>query len=186
MGFSKVVTDVADAGGTRPFVVEANRNLTRLLQEAFNEIRSLTVACEYTIPAPSAGAVDFGKVNVHLQSAMIDEDIPYVASADRCDSTRNGWYYDADPATGGTPTRVVLCPPPARASRTTPAARWSSASAARPAWSTERRPPDLTPTLSRRRERANDLSGARPSSRPRPSVTSPRSAGERSARLRDG
>jgi hypothetical protein len=110
MGFSKVVTDVADAAGTRPFVLEANRDLTRLLQEAFNEIRSLTVACEYAIPRPERGVVDFGKVNVHLQSAMIDEDIPYVASADRCNPTRNGWYYDADPASGGTPTRVVLCP----------------------------------------------------------------------------
>jgi hypothetical protein len=22
---------------------------------------------------------------------------------------RGGWYYDADPATGGTPTRIIVC-----------------------------------------------------------------------------
>jgi hypothetical protein len=109
MGFSKLVTDVATAAGTRPFVVEANRDLTRALQESFNEIRTLTLPCEYAIPQPERGRIDYGKVNVHVLSAAIDEDIPYVASAAGCDPTRNGWYYDADPATGGTPSRVILC-----------------------------------------------------------------------------
>ena len=109
MGFSSVVTDLATAAGTTPFVVAANRDLTRLLVDAFNQIRTLAVPCEYTIPQPQQGTLDYGLVNVHLQSATKDEDIPYVASAGRCDAARGGWYYDADPATGGKPTRVVLC-----------------------------------------------------------------------------
>ena len=32
-----------------------------------------------------------------------------MGSADKCDPARGGWYYDVDPATGGTPTRVRLC-----------------------------------------------------------------------------
>ena len=109
IGSSGVVTDLATAGGTNPFVIAANRDLTRVLQEAFNQIRSLTVPCEYILPQPEQSVLDYGKVNVHLQSATRDEDIPYVARADRCDPARGGWYYDADPAFGGQPTRVVLC-----------------------------------------------------------------------------
>jgi hypothetical protein len=110
MGFSSVVTEVATAAGTGPFVIAANRDLTRLLQDAFNQIRRLALPCEYLIPLPANSVLDYGKVNVHLQSASKDEDLPYVTSADRCDAARGGWYYDTDPATGANPTRVVLCP----------------------------------------------------------------------------
>jgi hypothetical protein len=110
LGYSKVVTDVAAAGGTKPFVVVANGNLTRELQETFNQIRNLTVSCEYQIPLPANGTVDFGKVNVHVQAVAKDDDLPYVAIASRCDPAQGGWYYDDDPAVGGKPTRVLLCP----------------------------------------------------------------------------
>ncbi len=109
MGFSSIVTEVATAGGTAPFVVAANRDLTQVLQEAFNQIRRLAVPCEYLIPQPQQSVLDYGKVNVHVKSGTRDEDLPYVARASACDPTRGGWYYDVDPAFDK-PSRVVLCP----------------------------------------------------------------------------
>jgi hypothetical protein len=110
LGSTGVVTEVAAAAGTNAFVIAANRDLTRQLQVAFDQIRRLAVPCEYMIPQPQQNLLDYGKVNVHVRSGTRDEDIPYVASVGRCEAARGGWYYDVDPATGGKPTRVVLCP----------------------------------------------------------------------------
>ena len=61
------------------------------------------------------------------------EDLRYVASSDRCDPARGGWYYDVDPARVAPPA-CCCAPRPAPGSRTPPASRSSSASAARPGW----------------------------------------------------
>jgi hypothetical protein len=62
-------------------------------------------------------------VNVHWQGASANEDLLYVGSAARCDLARGGWYFDVDPATGGIPTRVVVCPASCNKFKTDPAAR---------------------------------------------------------------
>ena len=36
--------------------------------------------------------------------------ILYVGSAADCEPTTGGWYYDADPKNGGTPTKILVCP----------------------------------------------------------------------------
>jgi hypothetical protein len=108
-GAGTVAERLAMAGGTMAFVIDPMQDLTRRLQDAFNQIRSLTVACEFTIPQPRSGMLDYGRVNVHVSGTNRDQDIPYVGSAARCDPTRGGWYYDVDPATGGRPSRVVVC-----------------------------------------------------------------------------
>jgi hypothetical protein len=108
-GAVNIVTQLATAGGTTAFVITPGTDLTTRLQETFNQIRTLTVACEYAIPQPRAGTVDHDKVNVHVSGAMRDEDLLYVRNAAGCDPTRGGWYYDVDPAIGGTPSRVVVC-----------------------------------------------------------------------------
>jgi hypothetical protein len=108
-GARAVVDRLAMAGGTDPFVIMPADDLTRRLQEAFNQIRTLTIPCAYRIPTPRSGTVDFGKVNVHVTRMAAGEDLPYVQNAARCHPTRGGWHYDADPATGGTPTQVVMC-----------------------------------------------------------------------------
>jgi hypothetical protein len=108
-GAGSVVARLAMAGGTTEFVINPAGDLTARLQDAFNQIRTLAVPCTFTIPKPRAGTLDYGKVNVHVTATGRDEDLPYVASAARCHPTRGGWYYDADPATGGTPTRVQVC-----------------------------------------------------------------------------
>ncbi len=108
-GAGNVVARLATAGGTTEFVINPTDDLNRRLQDAFNQIRTLAVPCAFTIPQPRTGVLDYGKVNVHVTASARDEDLPYVRDAAGCDPTRGGWYYDADPATGGAPTRVQVC-----------------------------------------------------------------------------
>jgi hypothetical protein len=114
------LTDLADgartldrwaaAGGSgMPFVLTAGDDLTQKLIDALNQIRGAALPCEYTIPTPSSGMIDYNKVNVHVSSGAAGFDIGYVGSADKCDPVKGGWYYDVDPERGSTPTRVIMC-----------------------------------------------------------------------------
>lgn len=103
------VHQLAIAGGTGAFVLDSNADLPRRLAEALSTVRSVSVPCEFTIPPPRGTPLDFAKVNLRFKKTVGQEDIPYVQSAARCDPVRGGWYYDVDPATGATPTRVVVC-----------------------------------------------------------------------------
>jgi hypothetical protein len=100
---------MATAGGTgMPFVLMTGTDLKMRFLEAINQIRGTALACEFTIPRPTMGSIDFQKVNVRYTGTAGAEDLRYVESADRCDPMRGGWYYDVPPAMG-TPTRVRLC-----------------------------------------------------------------------------
>jgi hypothetical protein len=100
----------ATAGGSgMPFVLSANEDLGQKLLDALNEIRGAALACQFAVPANMPG-IDFGKVNVHVQSSAAMEDLVYVRTADRCDPAKGGWYYDVDPTMSTTaPTRVIIC-----------------------------------------------------------------------------
>ena len=117
------VDRLAAAGGTMPFVLDANADLPRRLGESLQQVRNVAVPCEFVIPPPRKDALDYGKVNVRFGKSAGQEDVPYVASADRCDPARGGWYYDVDPATGATPTRVVVCPSTCQAFKADPNAK---------------------------------------------------------------
>jgi hypothetical protein len=118
-----VLQQLATAGGTgQPFVLMTSNDLGQRFQEALNEIRGTALACEFTIPTGMA-AIDFGKVNVRWKGATSEEDLLYVGSADRCDPTRGGWYYDVDPASGRTPQRVLVCDASCRKFKSDAAAR---------------------------------------------------------------
>ncbi len=113
----------ATAGGTgSPFLLEAGDDLNQRLLEALKEIRGLALACDYAIPAPGGGAIDFGRVNVRTTVAGAAE-LLYVGSADRCQPDRGGWYYEPAPSATTRPTRLVLCPDSCARLRTDPAAR---------------------------------------------------------------
>jgi hypothetical protein len=103
-------SELAGASGTRdPFILTPTTALTQKLLEALSQIRN-GLACEYVIPEDAKAMIDFGKVNLTFTGATAtEESVPYVARPDRCDPTRGGWYYDADPAAGGAPTRVIAC-----------------------------------------------------------------------------
>jgi hypothetical protein len=105
-----LLEQVATAGGTgAPFVLTAADDLGQRFQDALDKIRGSALPCEFVIPPSNSGTIDFGKVNVRFKGAAAEEDIPYVASLDRCDPVRGGWYYDRAPAMAA-PTRVLVCP----------------------------------------------------------------------------
>jgi hypothetical protein len=112
LGIARPLLDgVAIAGGTnKPFVLNSDPILVQNFQDALEKIRQQTaVPCEFLIPRPNA-PIDFAKVNVQVQDAAgTGDNIPYVTSADRCDPTKGGWYYDVQPGMAA-PTRVLTCP----------------------------------------------------------------------------
>jgi hypothetical protein len=104
------VNRFAMAGGTgMGFVLDPTGDLTEKLLGTLNQIRGSALPCEFTIPPPKSGMLDFERVNVHFKGATSEENVPYVGSAGKCDPMRGGWYYDVDPAMAK-PTKVVACP----------------------------------------------------------------------------
>jgi hypothetical protein len=108
----KTLSDWSTAGGTgMPFILTAGDDLTQKLLAALDAIRGSALPCEYSIPTPASGNLDFKKVNVHVTASStgtMGVDIGHVDDPSKCDPVKGGWYYDVDPATG-TPTRVVMC-----------------------------------------------------------------------------
>jgi hypothetical protein len=106
--------EIAAKGGTQQaFLVDASQDVTQQFIDALNAIRGEKLACEYLVPAPPPGeTLDYGKVNVeHTPTgASMPSTIFYVSDAAGCDATTGGWYYDVDPAQGGAPTKILMCP----------------------------------------------------------------------------
>jgi hypothetical protein len=102
---------VAAAGGTgSAFIVDATADLGQRFRDALDKIRVAQLPCEFAVPQPSRGAIDFAKVNVRFTAGGApQETLPYVGSVDRCDPMRGGWYYDVPPEQA-TPGRVLICP----------------------------------------------------------------------------
>jgi hypothetical protein len=101
----------AQRGGTgTPFLLSTGDDLNQKLLTALQKIRGQVVACEYSIPAPSMGALDLGKVNVRTTSQGTTAELAYVTSADKCSADKGGWYYDHLPGSGMPPSRVIICP----------------------------------------------------------------------------
>lgn len=114
----------AVAGGTTsPFILATGDDLTQKLLEALKTIRGLSVACEYAIPRPATGDIDFDRVNVRATSQAGTEEPGYVGSMDRCAPDKGGWYYDPPPTPSTVPRRLVLCPATCARLRADPAAR---------------------------------------------------------------
>jgi hypothetical protein len=111
---------LATAGGTAPAViVEPNADLSARFLAALEQIREAALPCEFDIPAPQNGPLDFSRVNLRWQAASSMEELLYVERPDRCDDSRGGWYYDVPPAQGR-PTRVLVCPATCRRFRSEP------------------------------------------------------------------
>ncbi len=102
---------IAQAGGTsRAYVVNTAQNVTQELVGALNQIRAIALPCEYKIPAAMMGEIDFGKVNVHFTTGSGQSvTIGNVRDRSSCNATLGGWYYDANPASGGKPTTIIAC-----------------------------------------------------------------------------
>jgi hypothetical protein len=104
---------VATAGGTgHAYIIDTTQDTTNRFIEAMNAIRSRALLpCEYAIPrAADGGEVDTEKVNVTFTASGDGGGgaktlILQVPSADDCDPSDGGWYYD-DPVA---PTTIKLC-----------------------------------------------------------------------------
>jgi hypothetical protein len=97
---------IAKAGGTdSAFLVSANGNAGQQFLDAMTEIKGSLLACEFNIPPPSMGQLDYNLVNVQFtpdgDAAKV---VPKVGSAAECGANA-GWYYD-NPAA---PAKIVLC-----------------------------------------------------------------------------
>lgn len=106
------LNQIAVAGGTdAAFMVDTSRDVSAQFLEALNQIRATKLACEYLLPEPPAGqSLDFTRINVDFTNGASSERLLAVSSQAACDPTSGGWYYDQDPATGGMPTKISICP----------------------------------------------------------------------------
>jgi hypothetical protein len=102
---------IARQGGTnKAFIVDTQKDVTAQFQAALDSIRGARLACQYQIPQPTnGGTLDYGQVNVALTNGDQKSVIYYVKTADACDASTGGWYYDIEPSTG-TPTKIIACP----------------------------------------------------------------------------
>ncbi len=99
---------MAGATGHAAFIVDGAGTTTQTdLAKALDEIRVLTLPCDYEIPAPTTGMIDPTKVNVRFtpsgQAAVNFLNVPNVAA---CATDAQTWYYD----NAQTPTHVIMCP----------------------------------------------------------------------------
>jgi hypothetical protein len=103
------LNQIAAAGGTtQAYLVDTGQDVATQLAMALGSIRSRALTCDYAIPAPSMGALDYNFVNVQttVGTAGMPTLIKRVANAGACDGTMGGWYYD-DP---NAPKVITLCP----------------------------------------------------------------------------
>jgi len=107
IGDTAALNAIAQAGGTQQaFLVSTNGNAGEQFLDALNVIRGSLLSCEFEIPEPEMGELDFNLVNVKLTPAGEQgQIIPQVASAADC-GANGGWYYDNPQS----PTKIMLCP----------------------------------------------------------------------------
>jgi hypothetical protein len=107
---SQAATQLAQAGGTSTPILlnDSATDLGTRFLDALNTIRGSALPCEFRIPRPTSGTLDYNKVNVRFTGISGPADLLYVGSADRCDPARGGWHYDVDPAAGA-PATVRVC-----------------------------------------------------------------------------
>ncbi|MFO0586960.1 MAG: VWA domain-containing protein [Polyangiaceae bacterium] len=99
---------IAAGGGTgQAFLVDTGGNVVQQFEAALASIQQSALGCEYTIPVPQMGMVDYGKVNVQYTpgGGGAPQVIANVANAAACDPQLGGWYYDNN----AMPTKIILC-----------------------------------------------------------------------------
>lgn len=104
---------IASSGGTNAAtILGTSANTVTDFIAALQKVRGQSLPCQFKLPVPEAGTPDYGKVNVVFTDSKTNTRtvIGYVADKAQCDPVKGGWYYDANPASGGKPSQVVLCP----------------------------------------------------------------------------
>jgi hypothetical protein len=101
------LNQLAVGGGTgSAFIVDTNANVVQQFEAALTSIQKNALGCEYTIPQPAMGMLDFGKINVQYTPGVPPSQVlPNVPDAASC-TNAGGWYYDNNAA----PTKILFCP----------------------------------------------------------------------------
>jgi hypothetical protein len=113
------LNQLAAAGdtGREAFIVDdTGTNTQAEFLEAMKEIRGSALPCSYGIPTPTAGILDYDKVNVDYQPDDTGtNNVPFVKveNAAACGTNTNAWFYN-DPEN---PTSIELCPAACEAAR---------------------------------------------------------------------
>jgi hypothetical protein len=98
---------IAQAGGTNQAFMVGAYNATQAFLDAMNQIRGISLACDYAIPLPQGRPPNFSQVNFIFTPAGGQESVIYkVADASQCDPNSGGWFYD-NPTN---PTQIRACP----------------------------------------------------------------------------
>ena len=99
---------IAAGGGTGQAFLVSDANVVQQFQAALESIQQSVLGCEYAIPQPMAGTLDYNKVNVQYTpgNGGAPQVILNVPDAAGCDPASGGWYYDSN----ASPTKIVLCP----------------------------------------------------------------------------
>ncbi len=98
---------IAMAGGTgTAFIVDTSMNINQQFLDALNKIRGAALGCQYKIPVPKSGNVNFqqGERPVHPGNGK-PEVVPQVPDKAHCPSSGDAWYYD----NASNPTEILLC-----------------------------------------------------------------------------
>ena len=106
---------IAAAGGTTaPFIVQTSAGASDVamsFEAALTAIRGTSLPCRYAVPRPQTGTPDWGLVNTRFTaSSGAVSTVSYVDGPQGCDPVAGGWYYDVDPAEGGVPGTIDICP----------------------------------------------------------------------------
>jgi len=99
---------IAKAGGTdEAILVSTSGNVQKALFDALTNVRQRSLSCDYPVPPPTKGNVDFENVNVRFIDENGDaENLVYVGRKGDCAlAGERGWYYDDEKK----PTNIVLC-----------------------------------------------------------------------------
>lgn len=108
------LNQIATSGGSgSPFIIntvsaDGAASVAQQFIDALAQIRAASLPCQFTLAAQTAS---FDQVNVNFTSgAGALSTVAYVETASACNANTGGWYYDVDPAEGGTPTTIDVCP----------------------------------------------------------------------------
>ena len=116
---------IASSGGSsKAFVIDATGDVGQQFLATLNVIRGAALSCEYAVPTPTMGTLEYDLVNVEYtpSSGSGAQTIYYVGDASKCDAATGGWFYDVEPAKG-TPKKIQLCPATCKKVQSDPGAR---------------------------------------------------------------
>jgi len=98
---------IAMAGGTgSAFIVDTTMNISAQFLAALNKIRAAALGCQYKVPIPESGTVNYKQVNVQFTpNGMPPQMVYQVPDVAHCPASGEAWYYD-NPAA---PSAIILC-----------------------------------------------------------------------------